>query len=194
VATVIDTAAIPEYLHQAGMTRDTGYAVLSIRYDSAGQPTRERMIEYSVPDSLAESLRSVIASALLPRPAGSPLAARLRIELGPAPSYRIGKSEYCLPERIVENNAPNPVGLPVTMGATARRSVTEYKYDVEVSPSGEVEDVRFLTYIDVQLAEDFRVEVKKQHWRPALDDGLPVTGHATTSLFLETRTRAIPLR
>jgi len=35
--------------------------------------------------------------------------------------------------------------------------------------------------------------VKKQHWRPALDDGLPVTGHATTSLFLETRSRAMLL-
>lgn len=34
VAALVDTAAVPEYLRQAGMAADTGYAVFSLRYDS----------------------------------------------------------------------------------------------------------------------------------------------------------------
>ena len=189
VATVLDTAAMPEYLRQIGVSADSGYALYSLRFDPAGMPARVRLIEATIGDSLAAPIEAAISSALLPR--STPLAARLRIDLGPAPIYRLGRSEYCAPERLVENNAPNANGVAVTMGPTGRKSVTEYKYDVEVSAAGKVEDVRFLTDIDVQLAEDFRVELKKQRWRPALDDGMPVPGHAITSLFLETRSRAM---
>jgi hypothetical protein len=191
VAAVLDTAAMPEYLRQEGVSADGVYALYSLRYDSAGKPVRANLIEATFADSLAKPVQAAVGSALLARSAGSPLAARLRIDFGAAPTYRLGRSEYCMPERIVENIAPDPNGIAIRMGPSTPKSITTYKYEVEVSPVGHVEDVRFLSAIDVQLAEDLRVEVKKQHWKPALDDGMPVTGHALSSVILETRTRTM---
>jgi len=180
VATVLDTAAIPEYLRQIGMAGDTGHAVLSLRYDSTGQPTRERMIEYTVPDSLAQSLRAVIASALLPRTAGVPLAARLRIDLGPTPRYRLGKSEYCEPEVIVTATPAQPVDVAIIGRSThpvgALQSARQYKYTVQVSGAGEVLSVNFDSSVPSNLVESFSAHIVHQRWKPALDDGIPVNG------------------
>lgn len=199
VAAVLDTAAIPEYLRQSGMAGDTGHAVFSLRYDSTGQATRERMIEYTVPDSLAESLRTVIASALLPRPAGSPLAARLRVDLGPAPRYRLGKSEYCEPEVIVVAAPAAPVDVAF-IGRSTRpiggpETASQYKYTVDVSAAGDALAVSFDSSVPANLVEGFRTHAMRQRWQPALDDGMPVAGRGRGSVGVTTRLeeRVVPV-
>ena len=199
VATVLDTAAIPEYLRQIGMASDTGYAVLSLRYDSTGQATRERMIEYTVPDSLAQSLRTVIASALRPRPVGAPLAARLRIDLGPTPRYRLGKSEYCEAEVIVVPAPAAPVDV-ASVGRSTRPSgasgaAAQYKYTVEVSPAGDVLSVNFDSTVPSNLVDGFRAYALHQRWKPALDDGMPVNGTGKGSVTAMTvfEERVVPV-
>jgi hypothetical protein len=180
VATVLDTAAIPEYLRQIGMASDTGHAVISLRYDSTGQATRERVIEYTVPDSLAESLRSVIASALPQRPVGAPLAARLRIDLGPTPRYQVGKSEYCEAEIIARAAPTQPVDVTIvgrsTHPVSALPSPAQYKYTVQLSGAGEVLSVKFDSSVPSNLVDGFRAHVMHEQWKPALDDGMPVNG------------------
>jgi hypothetical protein len=196
VAAVLDTAAIPEYVHQIGMAGDTGYAVLSLRYDSTGQPTRERMIEYTVPDSLAQSLRSAIASALLPRPAGSALAARLRIDLGPTPHYRLGKSEYCEPEVIVVTAPPASVDV-ASVGRSTRptggpATASVYRYTVDVSPAGDVLSVNFNPGVPPNLVEALRAHAMHERWKPAIDDGLPVSGLGKGSVTLMSMMVSVP--
>lgn len=187
VAAVLDTAAMPEYLRQAGVSADTGYAVFSLRYDSAGGPVRARLIEATFADSLAGNLELAVASALVPRAEGSRLAARLRVDLGPVPRYRLGRSEYCEPEILPRHVATDPRFITQPMGPSASRSVSTYKYDVAVSPRGNVESVRFLTPMDAELEAHLRTSVSSLQWQPALDDGAPVAGHATKTISLEIR-------
>jgi len=187
VAAVLDTAAMPEYLRQAGVSADTGYALFSLRYDSTGGPVRARLIEATFPDSLAGALELAVASAIMPRTDGSRLAARLRVDLAPVANYRIGRSEYCEPEILARHAAGDPRFITRPMGPSASRSVSVYKYDVAVSPRGNVESVRFLTPMDAELESHLRTSVSSLQWQPALDDGAPVAGHATNTISLEVR-------
>ena len=187
VATVLDTAAMPEYLRQAGVSADTGYALFSLRYDSTGGPVRARLIEATFPDSVAGQLELAVASAIVPRTDGSRLAARLRVDLASVPKYRIGRSEYCEPEILARHAASDPRFITRPMGPSASRSVSVYKYDVAVSPRGNVESVRFLTPMDADLESHLRTSVSSLQWQPALDDGVPVAGHATKTISLEIR-------
>lgn len=189
VATIVDTAAVPEYLNQAGITaHDTGYALFSLRFDSAGKPIRARLIEATTPDSDADALRAMIASAVVQREAGAPVAARLRIDLTPAPVYRVGKSEYCDPVRVTANTmAPDPRVTTLPHGPAASRTVTSYKYEAEISATGTVLAIRFDASIDPAFEEPLRESMMKERWEPALDDGAPVAGRGTGSMSIEMR-------
>lgn len=187
VTAVLDTAAMPEYLRQAGVAADTGYAVFSLRYDSAGGPVRARLIDATFADSLTGQLELAVASGIVPRAEGSRLAARLRIDLAPAPTYRLGRSEYCEPEILLRRVGTNPRLIAEPRGPSASRSVTVYKYEVAVSPRGNIESLRFISPIDGELESDLRTSLIGQQWQPALDDGAPVAAHATKTISLEMR-------
>jgi hypothetical protein len=182
VATLIDTAAMPDLIRQAGIAAASGYALFSIRHDSAGGPVRARLIESTLVDSVAAQLRLAVASALLPRAPGHRLAARLRVDLAPAPTYRLGRSEYCDPQRITAKRGrgsslnPNaPAASPVY------RSATRIEYRVDVAASGQVLAVTFLTPLNEELANDMRTTMMLGRWLPALDDGVPVGSQLVVS-------------
>lgn len=192
IETILDTAAVPVYMRQTGVSADSGYALFSIRYDSAGKPVRARLVEGTIADSLVEPIVAAIAAALLPRAAGAPLAARLRVDLAPSPAYRLGKSEYCPPEPVVQNHAPDAREAALPRGPSASRSVTEYRYDAQLSATGEVESIQFLSSISPSEEQELRARAMKLRWKPALDDGLPVSGHAIGTTAVQMRIEVRP--
>ncbi|MFL5560465.1 MAG: hypothetical protein ACJ79K_03235 [Gemmatimonadaceae bacterium] len=195
VATIVDTAAMPEFLRQASISaRDTGYALFSLRYDSTGKPVRARLIEATTPDSIADALGEVIASAVVQRAPGNPIAARLRIDFTTVLTYRLGKSEYCDPEQITVHFAQDPRATVETHGPSVSRTMTTYKYETDISASGAVLAIRFDSFIEPAVEVPLRESMMKQRYEPALDDGAPVAGHATGSMRIEMRlvTRTIP--
>jgi len=188
VATVIDTLAMPELLHQAAVPAADGYALFSIRFDSAGHPTRARLIAATVPDSLRNGVQQAVASALLDRPPGAQHPMRLRVDLTAQPVFRLGKSEYCEAEAMTLRRAAGPTMLDAPGERTVSRGTTMLSYDVDVASTGEVLAVRFRSALDAQAEEAMRQSMMKAHWYPALDDGLPVASHVTVSVPMKTRT------
>lgn len=187
VTAVLDTVAMPEFLRQAGLGSDTGYALFSVRFDSSGTPIRARLIEATLPDSVGAAMQQAVASALVDRGVGAPLALRLRVDLAPAPRYRLGKSEYCDPEEIVQHAAGNPEKVHRPVGAPSR-SVSTLKIDVDVSATGQVVGVHGSSSIDDRM----RTALLEERWKPALDDGLPVPARASTTARIERWLEARP--
>lgn len=188
VATVIDTAAMREFLHQTGVVSDTGHLLFSLRFDASGRVTRAWIIDASVADSQWTRVQQSVASALLPQPPGPARALRLRIDFKPEPSYRLGKSEYCEAERIVPQGAAGMRTLDRPGEKTLATAVTVVKYEVDVSAAGDVLAVRFASSVDVNLEQAVRAMAMRQRWKPALDDGLPIESTVKTSESLVTKT------
>lgn len=182
VATVVDTAAMPELMRQAAIAADSGYAIFSLRQDSASGRVRPRLIETSLVDSVVGRLELAVASALLPRAPGHRLAARLRVDLAPTATYRLGRSEYCEPQRITQKqgrvSSPNP---NIRATAPLYRSATRIEYRVDVAESGKVLAVTFLTPLNAELENDIRTTMMLGSWLPALDDGVPVSSQLVVS-------------
>lgn len=187
VATIIDTAAIPELLNQAGVPATSGYELLSIRFDSAGHPSRARVIDATIADSLRDGVQQAVASALLDQAAGAQHPMRLRVDLGAHPTFRIGKSEYCEAEAHAARGAPGPTMLDAPGERTISRGTTTLSYEVEVARSGEVLAVHFLSALDTQVEQQMRQSMMKAHWQPALDDALPVDSRVSVTVPMKTR-------
>lgn len=176
VRAVLDTAAMPDYLRQAGVAAsDTGYALFSVRFDTTGKPVRARLIEATLPDSLHSAMQQAVASALIERGAGAPLALRLRIDFAPAARYRVGKSEYCEPEQIAHNATTDPRGAGPSPAPGTARSVTTFQYEVDISETGQVTAV----HAAQPLEEGIQSVVFAERWKPAFDDGLPVAARVS---------------
>ena len=194
VAAVLDTGGMPEYLRQAGITVDSGYALLSLRFDPAGRPVRARLIEATLADSLAAPIQQAVASALLDRVPASPLTARLRIDLAPAPRYRLGKSEFCDPVQVRSAGSYAGTSIGRTTGTSGLTSIERLKYELEISSAGEVTGVRFLSPTSIQTQDALRRSIMEQHWMPALDDGLPVAVRYNSSATLASQVIERPVR
>lgn len=192
IATVLDTAAMPDYLRQAGVGADTGYVLFSVRFGPTGKPAIARLIEATLPDSLRGPMEQVMASALLDRGPGAPLLARVRVDLGPPPVYRIGKSEYCPAVAEPSAPAPAPVGPGGVANATALRAPEKINYQVDLSANGDVEAVRFVTAVDVEREQGLRAWLMGQHYKPAIDDGLRVSSSLNSSVVIEMAVVARP--
>lgn len=189
IATVLDTAAMPELLQQAAVrAASSGYALFSIRFDSAGHPSRARLIAATVADSLREPLQQSVASALVDRPPGAQHPMRLRVDLAAHPTYRLGKSEYCEAEAGKTRGSAGPTMIDRPGERTISRATKMLSYEVEVARSGEVLAVRFLSSLDAQVEESIRQSLMRARWEPALDDALPVDSRVTVSVPMETRT------
>ena len=183
IATVLDTAAMPDYLRQAGAAADSGYGLFSVRFDSTGKPVRARLIEATFADSLRQAMQQAVASSLLQRGPGAPLAARVRVDLGSTPAYRIGKSEYCQPVQLPPESSPKRMLDPDQ--STVARSAEKVYYEIQVSPDGEVAAVRFVPSIAMELDQAVRPWLMAQRWKPALDDGQPVVSLVKGSRLLQ---------
>lgn len=191
IATVLDTAALPDYLRQAGAGADSGYGLFSVRFDSTGRAVRARLIEATFADSLRRPMEDVVASALVARAPGKPLAVRVRIDLGPTPGYRIGKSEYC--RAVHESSGPSPVPMFDPALTPVNRPAEKINYALDISTTGEVMDVRFVPSIAFELDRAIRPWLMTQHWKPAIDDGLPVASEVKGSAVLEMSIQARPV-
>jgi len=194
IASVLDTAGMPEYFRQAGITASSGYALFSLRFDSTGKPVRARLIEATIADSLAMPLQQAVASALLERVPAPPLAARLRIDFAAAPSYRLGKSEYCNPVLVGTRGGSAGTSIGRATGGVGLTTVNRLKYEVEISSTGEVTGVRFLSPPSIQTEDAMRRAIMEQHWLPALDDGLPVAVRYNSSTTVASMMIERPVR
>jgi hypothetical protein len=182
IGTLLDTAAMPDYLKQASVAPDSGYALYSLRFDSTGHPVRARLIEATIAPELVAPLQQAIGSALLDRGDGHPLAARLRIDFAPSASYRLGKSEYCDPEEIRQQATQTITTATVAAGPGTTRMITaRIKYELVISPNGVVSDVRFAN-ADPRMYNEVSASLQRQLWKPALDDALPVEGRVKGEL------------
>lgn len=188
VATVLDTTAVPDLLQQAAISASSGYALFSVRFDSAGHPSRARIIDATIADSLREGVQQSVASALLDRPAGRQHPMRLRVDFAAHPAFRLGKSEYCEAEAVVHRGAGNTVTLDAPGERTISSGTTTLNYEVELSRSGEVLGIRFISPLDPQVEQSMRLSMMKAHWQPAIDDGLPVPSRVSVSAPMKTRT------
>jgi len=188
VATVIDTAAMPEFLQQAVVPAAGGYAVFSIRFDRAGHPSRARLIAATIPDSLRDGVQKAVASALVDRPPGVQHPMRLRVDLIAHPTFRLGKSEYCEAEALPALRAARPTMLDAPGERTISRGTTMLRFEVDVANTGEVLAVRVLSTLDPQAEQAMQQAMMKKHWLPALDDGLQVDSRVSVSVPAETRT------
>jgi hypothetical protein len=188
VAAVLDTASMPEFLHQAGVSAASGYALFSIRFDSTGRPSRARLIDATIADSLSYGVQQSVASALLAQPAGAQHQMRLRVDFAERPAFRLGKSEYCEAEAIVHRGAGSATMLDAPGEHTVSRGMRTLDYEVEVSSAGDVLGIRFLSSLEPELEQAMRQSMMKAEWRPAIDDGLPVASRVSVSTPIKTRT------
>lgn len=188
VAAILDTAAMPVLLQQAAVSTTTGYALFSVRFDSAGHPSRARLIDATIADSLRDGVQQSVASALVDQPAGPQHPMRLRVDFAAHPAFRLGKSEYCDAEMITHGSAGGPSTFDRPGDRTISRATTTVNYEVEVSRAGEVLGVRFISPIDPEVEQAMRLSLMKTQWKPAIDDGLQVASHASVSVPLQKRT------
>lgn len=188
VASVLDTAALPELLEQASVSTNSGYALFSIRFDSAGHASRARLIDATIADSLRDGVQQSVASALVDQAPGAQHPMRLRVDFAPRRALRLGKSEYCDAEEIVQRGAGNYSTFDAPGERTISRGTASIAYEVELSRAGEVLGVRFVSALDPQVEESLRQSMLKSRWKPAIDDGLPVAAHVSGSTVLKKRT------
>ena len=190
VATLLDTAAIPELFQQAAVTTANGYALFSIRFDSAGHPSRARLIDATIADSLRDGVQQSVASALLDQAAGPQHPIRLRVDFAAHPTFRVGKSEYCEAEQIVPRGGGNYSTFDRPGERTVSRGTATVNYEVDVSRAGEVLGIRFSSALDVEVEQAMRQSMMKTQWKPAVDDGMLVASRVSASTHLEKRTVA----
>ena len=191
VATLIDTTAMPAYLEQGGISSATGSTLFSIKFDSAGQPVRARVIESTMPERLSSTLQSAVASAIQAQTPGGSWGVRVRIEMGPALRYKVGRSETCPP---VLNYNGTYAAVPPHPGDISERVVDkriqEVRFNVLVAADGTVLAAKLATGIG---NPDFEASMQKfvmaEHWKPGLDDQMPVTMSAVRTERITSETR-----
>jgi hypothetical protein len=176
VDALLTTENVPLFLQQGGIADVRGSALLSLKFDSTGTPTRVRVIEGTIPESAVPVVELAIASALRPQEPGSSWGVRLRVELDSVPSFRVGRSEKCLP-------APRPTLNDTHLTTTARgysattvqvdRQARTVRLGVTVDERGHVVDAKILDSEGDPMAQTVRGFVLEQRYFPGLDDGIP---------------------
>jgi hypothetical protein len=178
--------------------RPAGYVLLSMGYDREGVNVRRAVIEHSegVTPELADELqRAVFAHRLQAAPARDEWGVRLRVDLGPQPSLRVGRREQCraAPREWEHRSASGGFGGGYDVRQTLASSLS--------APSLADRDLVWVRVrLDAQgIVTDARVErtimrgswenrvlgyVRTLQFLPALEDGQPVPGEATLPLRL----------
>ncbi|HEX2780465.1 MAG TPA: energy transducer TonB, partial [Gemmatimonadaceae bacterium] len=176
---LLATDAVPALLEQGGIAMARGSALLSLKFDSSGAPSRVKVIEGTIAEDVVPVLESVVLSALLPQRPGEAWGVRLRVELDSTPGYRVGRSEKCLPTAIPTPRTSGRLTHAAPLGSALSRQVEKrtqsVRLGVTVDATGTVTDVRLLNSDADDLAKMARDIVKAQRYYPGRDDGIAVT-------------------
>jgi hypothetical protein len=190
VATLVDTGTLPIYLAQGGIGSATGSALLSIKFDSTGRPTRSRVIESTLDEQGSSVLRLAVATALQSQAPGENWGVRLRIDLGQSPTYRVGRSEMCAPAPIGFLGDDGGLSRPGENDRVISKGSMDLRYNVLVSSDGSVLTATLLTPVtDLEMATVFQKAILSERWKPGLDDRVPVTMSTLRVQHLKTETR-----
>lgn len=195
IETLLDTAAMPSYLEQGNLQDATGSTLFSVRFDSAGRPVRVRVIESTMPQRLSSTLQQAVASAIQAQSSRSAFGVRVRIDLAPAPRYRVGRSETCPP--VLNHNGTRPDAPPHPGDISDRvveKRVQEVRFTVLVAADGTVLAAKLATGIgNPEFEATMGKYIMKEHWKPGLDDQMPVTMSVvrTERVTSETRIRRV---
>ena len=193
IATLLDTTTMPIYLAQGGIANATGSTLLSLKFDTAGAPKRARVIETTLSEEASGMLQMAVASALLNQPSGDSWGLRIRIDLGPALTYRVGRSELCAPQPTGHHGNDMSIAQTMAIPVDSRvvsKSSTNYAYNVLVGSDGSVLAAAPTTpFTDAELAAILYKEVISERWMPGLDDRMPVTMKAVRVQLIKSETR-----
>jgi hypothetical protein len=179
VAQLID-AGVATAVLTAEPLPESAYALLSVKFDTAGEVTRAVVIETSLGDADRNRVALAIANALRKQPpAAAPWGVRLRLDASTPPSFRVGRSEWCdaVPtgrgpttyklERLEKNGPGEPPGVHAVEDPA--------KWRVVVDAEGKVVSATLLTAThNPDLAHDALESVTRLRFHPALDDRVPV--------------------
>jgi len=98
VAEVVDSAALLAEVRDAWRSAGSppGFVLLSLRFDTAGMNVRRAVLESQGGTALADSVQKLVFAHPRRTPsARAEWGVRLRIELGDAPTARVGRWEVC---------------------------------------------------------------------------------------------------
>lgn len=192
VESLLDTATMPIYLAQGGLVDASGSTLFSIKFDSSGRPTRARAIESTLTDQARDNLQLAVATALQSQPPGDDWGVRVRIDLGPAVLYRVGRGEVCAPapiEVLGDRATLEPAHLD---DRVIDKRVQVIRFNVLVGADGTVLDAKLIGSMENSaLADDMQRFLMSERWKPGLDDRIPVTMSAVRAPRLTTETRII---
>jgi hypothetical protein len=177
---LVDAGAVNAVLSPAPLP-DGSYALLSVKFDTAGEVTRAVVIESSLADADRNRVALAVANALRPQPhAAAPWGVRLRLDATTPALFRVGRSEWCDASRASGQAA---VGGSEMIGratggvaTTVDQPVQEpARWSVVISPEGNVVAATLLTathYPD--RVHDTQLALARLRYHPALDDRVPV--------------------
>jgi hypothetical protein len=180
VAQLVDTGAVAAILVGQPLPDGT-YALMSLKFDSAGEATRAVVIESSLTSADRNRVALAVANALRTQPrAATPWGVRLRVDASTPPRLRVGRAEWC--DAAPSDRGPAPPSASEKLG-TARTTdpagptiVQEpARWQVVVDTAGRVASATLLTathYPD--LAHSARESLMRLRFHPALDDRVPV--------------------
>jgi hypothetical protein len=194
---LVDTADLSVFLGQGGVLRYRGYALLSLKFDSAGAPTRVMAIETDLPDGAARAAELAVHTALRPQSgvAAEPRAewgVRLRIDVDSVANYRVGRSERCEPYRARGTAGRQGGGPPPGLndGQTVAKGRQSVSLRLVIGADGRVLDGVLLsqpgaslpgTWANVEslshqrdFTEHLLRSLRSEKWQPGLDDRVPV--------------------
>lgn len=169
---------VPILLGQGGIDSPRGFALLSLKFDSVGNPARVRVIETDLSGTTPDVVEQVVLSALRRQAPGEPWGVRLRIDFDSTMRYRVGRSEMCDAALVVPYGRSGNTGA-APVGAALDRQVDKKKitmhWSVVVGADGIVADARpGAEYVQSDMADAMTRRIRAERYFPARDDGIPV--------------------
>jgi hypothetical protein len=179
VAQLVDTEAVAAILVGQPLP-DGAYALMSLKFDSAGEATRAVVIESSLANADRNRVALAVANALRTQPrTAAPWGVRLRVDASTPPRLGVGRAEWCdaaPSDRGSTPSAPEKLGTARTIDPAGPTIVQEpARWQVVVDTAGRVASATLLTathYPD--LAQATQGNLMRLRFHPALDDRVPV--------------------
>ena len=189
VAQVVDSAALLADVRQASQAARTrrGYALVSLRFDTTGVNVRRAVVESDVAKALADSVQKLVFAhrrEVEHRP--EEWGVRLRLQLGDAPTARVGRWEVC-------SAVPRDPFLERMAGGWDVRAETPFIdprnvvwLRLRVDARGIVQDAQVERSLVPARALEWRLinYARSIAFMPATEDGYPVPSETSIALPL----------